>query len=357
MGPSAGCREWSLSAGGRQTSVRLGRGLLREGARVFGGSPVCVADARAERHVREAWSAAGGAPDRLFLLEGGEGIKTWEEAGRLCGRIVRAGIDRRTRLVAAGGGTIGDLAGFCAAVLLRGIPLVQIPTTLTAQIDSALGGKVALNLPEGKNLVGAFHPPESVWIDPTCLDTLDAAALRQGWAEILKAALLGDPELWALLESGSVDPHRPPSEEVMACVIEVKLRRVQADPFDTGVRRELNLGHTLGHALEGATRWELSHGDAVAIGIVFALELAQARGVLRDLTLSARARTLLATFGLPVVPPQADPAALEEILSRDKKGMGGRLTWILPVRPGEVAVVGGDPGRDREVLGRFLGRV
>ncbi len=319
---------------------------------MFGPGAVCVSDRAAARQILSAWRRSGGEARRFLRIDGGESAKTFATAESLCDRIARLGIDRRTTLVAAGGGTVGDLTGFCASVLLRGLRVIAIPTTLTAQVDSAIGGKTALDLPSGKNLVGTFHHAAAVLIDPSCLRTLPARHLRQGWAEIVKCAILEGGRFWSLVEAarGGI-----PSEAILARTIRAKVRRVQEDPEDRGVRRELNLGHTLGHAIEAGSGWRLAHGDAVAIGLLFAIHLSSERGLLRDLTLLARCEAVLERLGLAVrVPRGPTAAAIERFLARDKKRQAGSLRWILPLRAGQVAVLAGNPSRDHDALAGFL---
>lgn len=285
----------------------------------------------------------------LFLMGDGEEHKTLSAVDDLARRFARAGLLRGDAVVAIGGGVVGDTAGFAAAVYHRGVDVVQVPTTLLAQVDSAIGGKTGVNLPEGKNLVGAFHQPVAVVADVSTLATLPPREYRSGLGEIAKYALLEGVggELDVLLRENTA--------EVLGCepvvlaglvarCAGIKARVVAADPYErTGARAVLNLGHTLAHALETAGRHILTHGEAVAIGLVFAGELAEATGRI-DAATAARYRSLPAALGLPERVPSGDMIdgtapgdgsvkvtadALLALMRRDKKAAGG-LTFVLP---------------------------
>jgi len=273
----------------------------------------------------------------------GEEAKSLPQAGKLYSLMVREGMDRRSVVVALGGGVVGDLAGFVAATYMRGIPHVQAPTTLLAAVDSSVGGKVAVDLPEGKNLVGAFYQPKLVVIDLETLRTLPARELRAGLAEVVKYGVILDAEFFGRLEAQAdrlldVDP------QVMAAVVrrccELKARVVERDERDTGLRAVLNYGHTFAHALEVLTGYTTyRHGEAVAIGMVSASLLAEELGdVPSEVTL--RQVELLRRLGLEVrLPEVVSPQEMVDSFARDKKTLGGRLRMVLPVRLGEVRVV------------------
>jgi len=242
-------------------------------------------------------------------------------------------------VVAFGGGTLGDLAGLAAALYARGLPLVQVPTTWLAQVDASIGGKVAVDLSAGKNMAGAFWPPVAVISDLAALRSLPRARLREGMAEAIKAALIGDPVLFALIERRGVEALRGAEEERYAITeraIRVKLWIVDRDPFETGARRHLNLGHTIGHALEVASGYRLAHGAAVAIGLRGAATLAAIRG--GDADLPARLDRLFARLGYrPGL--NLDPGRVRAALGLDKKRERGRQRWILPMAIGQTVEV------------------
>jgi shikimate kinase/3-dehydroquinate synthase len=272
-------------------------------------------------------------------VDPGEAEKTLANAERLLRLLARAGMDPDDHVVALGGGVVGDLAGFCAAVYARGVPVVQVPTTLVAQVDSAYGGKTGVDLPEGKNLVGAYHQPAAVLVDPETLATLPDAELAAGWAEVIKTALIAGGTLWERVRRGDAQPDR---ETVLGCA-RTKLAVVAEDERDAGRRQVLNLGHTVGHALETATGYRrYRHGEAVALGLLAALTLS-GRPELRT-----EVADLLAARGLPT--NVGDDVDLEEVLAatrRDKKRRGGRLGVVLVEAPGDVRT--GCPVDEREL--------
>jgi shikimate kinase/3-dehydroquinate synthase len=227
-----------------------------------------------------------------------------------------------------GGGVVGDVAGFCAAVYQRGVGVVQVPTTLVAQVDSAYGGKTGVDLPEGKNYVGAYHQPRAVLADPRTLATLPAAELAAGWAEVIKTGLIAGGPLWARVRRGEAAVDR---DLVLACA-RTKLAVVALDERDAGRRQVLNLGHTVGHAIETATGYaRYRHGEAVGLGLLAALTLS-GRPELR-----AEVAELLAARGLPVtLDPGVDHAAVLAAVQRDKKRRAGRVGFVVVERPGDV---------------------
>jgi shikimate kinase/3-dehydroquinate synthase len=221
---------------------------------------------------------------------------------------------------------VGDLAGFCAATYQRGVPIVHVPTTLVAQVDSAYGGKTGVDLPEAKNYVGAYHQPAGVVVDTTTLDTLPAEELAAGYAEVVKTALIAGGELWRRVARG--DPID--GETVTACA-RVKLGVVAEDERDGGRRQVLNLGHTVGHAIESATGYRrYRHGEAVGLGLLAALRLSGRDALRREVS------ELLRAQGLPVRMEDVDPAAVVAATARDKKRTGGVVPFVLVDRPGEV---------------------
>jgi len=291
-----------------------------------------------------ALGALPGESDRLrmFTVRGGESVKELGVAASTWEALLDAGVDRDGMLLGVGGGTVTDLAGVVAALYKRGLPLALVPTTLLAQLDAALGGKNALNLAGTKNVLGTVRFPREVAIDPLWLATLPRREVAVGLAEAVKSGILGDPGLLDVLGEAPPEPSLPWLHEVATRAARVKLGIVSRDPEERGERALLNLGHTLGHALEGAGAEGgpvLSHGEAVAIGTVFALRLAAASGVLADRELPDRVEALLRSLGLPVRPPEGvNRAALLRHLERDKKRREGRGRWVLPARAGEARV-------------------
>jgi len=252
--------------------------------------------------------------------------------------LLERGVERGTPVVAFGGGVIGDLAGFAAATVLRGLPVVQVPTTLLAQVDSSIGGKVAVDHPRGKNLLGAFHPPSLVVADPELLATLPPRERRCGLAEIVKMALLGSPGLFGALEAAGGEPGPELLGRAIRESIALKAEVVRADPEEAGMRRILNLGHTLGHAIERCSEsWRASHGEAVAVGLIGALRLG-ARTGLTPAALDARVGACLRALGLPVTVPNLRPEAIVAALALDKKRSEGRIAWVLLRELGEPAI-------------------
>ncbi|HEV2819645.1 MAG TPA: bifunctional shikimate kinase/3-dehydroquinate synthase [Solirubrobacteraceae bacterium] len=266
----------------------------------------------------------GAAP---ILIPPGEAHKTLATAQQVWEAMVAVGLTRAGRVIAVGGGVVGDLAGFCAATYQRGVPVVHVPTSLVAQVDSAYGGKTGVDLSQAKNYVGAYHQPAAVHVVPSTLDTLPTAECAAGYAEVVKTALIAGGALWARVQRGEdVD-----ATMVLACA-RTKLAVVRADERDSGRRQVLNLGHTVAHALETATGYgALRHGEAVGLGLLAALRLS-AQDALR-----ARVRELLHDAGLPVVLPAAvDPEDVVALTRRDKKRTGERTPFVLVAEPGDV---------------------
>ncbi|MGH9050120.1 MAG: 3-dehydroquinate synthase [Acidimicrobiia bacterium] len=268
----------------------------------------------------------------VFLVDDGEEAKSLATVESLCRRFSAWGLLRADAVVALGGGVVGDVAGFAAATYHRGIDVLQAPTTLLAMVDSAIGGKTGVNLPEGKNLVGAFHQPVAVLADVSTLATLPEPDYRAGFGEVAKYALMGDEVLAGLLRRRTADLlAREPDvvTDVVARCAGHKAEVVAADPEErTGLRATLNYGHTLAHAIEAVGHYSVSHGEAVAIGLVFAGELARALERI-DREQADAHRALVESLGLPTsVPAGADAAELVEVMRRDKKARGG-LTFVL----------------------------
>lgn len=283
------------------------------------------------------------APSLLVLeVPDGEAAKSLDVAGRLWEAMARAGGKRDSVVVAFGGGTVGDLAGFVAATFLRGVALVQLPTTLLAQVDAAIGGKTAIDIAAGKNLVGAFHQPELVAAESRTLSTLPRAELRSGLVEAIKMAALLDLDLLERIERDlerllAGDPAA--LAPVVRSAAAAKVRVVERDPFEGGERQLLNYGHTLGHALEAAAGFgAILHGDAVAWGMRFSHRLARLRGA--EAAFLARLERLLDRLDLAPLPALSVEAVLAN-LARDKKARESGITWILPMAPGRGERVAG----------------
>ena len=261
-----------------------------------------------------------------FVHESGEGAKSLETYGRLLNFLCENRLSRTDVIFALGGGVTGDLAGFAAATYQRGVALVQIPTTLLAAVDSSVGGKTAINLPAGKNQAGAFYQPSAVFCDPDVLGTLPPEEYRCGCAEVIKYAVLGDAEFFDFLEERGI---RENEEKVIARCVKMKRDIVEEDEFDRGARKLLNLGHTIGHAVEKCSGFSVSHGDAVAIGLA---------AVMRGKDDEERVVSLLKKYGLPT----ECPFGADEIISAcaaDKKIEHGVLQLIVPERIGKCKIV------------------
>jgi 3-dehydroquinate synthase len=257
-------------------------------------------------------------------------------------RFLSIGLDRSSAVLSLGGGVTGDIAGFAAASYMRGVRFVQLPTTLLAMIDASVGGKTGVDLPQGKNLVGAFKQPELVLIDPTVLQSLSVDEFRSGMAEVIKHGTIGAPDLFdALADSG---PQTTSSEGrvldsgQIARALQVKIDVVEQDPFETGRRAVLNLGHTVGHALERLSGFSLRHGEAVAIGMVAAAFIAEKLGRAQP-ELPRRIEAALRNWNLPVRCPPYEIGAILHAMAHDKKQSHDGLRWVLPHEIGDVRIV------------------
>ena len=333
---------------GRAYEVTIGPGVLAEAAQHLAlPSSASVTFVVSDRTVSDLWfdplaaSLRGaGVSAVLLTVPEGEDAKSLQAYGTLVRQLAGREAHRDDPIVALGGGSVGDLAGFVASTYMRGVPCLQIPTTLTAQVDAAIGGKTAINLPEGKNLVGTFSQPRGVLVDLEVLKTLDDRSYRSGLAEIAKIALTLDLELLAALER---DPRpiveRDPAalEDAVTRCVSAKARIVAEDERDAGARLVLNYGHTLGHALERLDAFAgRTHGEAIALGMVFAARLAESRG--RATGLVARTARLLSSLGIDAssaLPPAEDVLAA---IRMDKKYRGG-VRWVLLDEPGRPRVV------------------
>lgn len=279
----------------------------------------------------ESLREANFEPVRIDIPDG-EQFKTLDTVANLYDKFIAAKLDRRSPIIALGGGVLGDTAGFAAASYLRGVPLVQIPTTLLSMVDSSVGGKTGVDLPQGKNLVGAFKQPEMVIIDPTILETLPPVELRAGMAEVVKHGIIDNPELFTALEKGNYE-----LTWMLYQAINVKIRVVQADPFEQGRRAVLNLGHTFGHAFEHLSNFRIRHGEGVAMGLVCAARLATRLGHCSGDT-TERIIALLEQLELPIRPPPYPPDDVWTAMFTDKKRQGNTLRFILPRAIGDVDI-------------------
>jgi len=287
-------------------------------------------------------SALQSARFRPFVcsIPDGEQYKTLTTVANLYEQFLAAGLDRSGAVLALGGGITGDVAGFASATFMRGVPVVQLPSTLLAMVDASVGGKTGVDLPQGKNLVGAFKQPSLVLIDLAMLATLPPEELRCGVAEVVKHALIGDADLIAALETGAGNLllwQGVQGAAWIARALRVKIQIVEQDPFEQGRRAVLNLGHTVGHALETLSGFRLRHGEAVSIGMVAAARIAVELG-LADPLLVDRLEAVLVAWGLPVRCPPFDTAAICQALAHDKKRQYRKLRWVLPRGIGRVEI-------------------
>jgi len=334
-----------VALGARAYDIAIGRGLLaglgerakalRPGARVA----IVTDETVAKIHLGAAEAAlkTSGIDSDRIIVPAGENSKNYPTFENVCEAIIAARVERNDLVIALGGGVIGDLAGFAASCVRRGLDFVQVPTTLLAQVDSSVGGKTGINSRQGKNLIGAFHQPVLVIADTALLDTLPKREFRAGYAEVAKYGLLGDAAFFAWLEKNWQDVFAggPAREHAIAVCCRGKAGIVARDERETGERALLNLGHTFGHALEAGCGFSdrLLHGEAVALGITLAFEFSAKRGLIAA-TEAARARAHLAAVGLPThlkdVPGGAPGAdVLMNLIAQDKKVRRGTLTFIL----------------------------
>ncbi|HLI11054.1 MAG TPA: 3-dehydroquinate synthase [Alphaproteobacteria bacterium] len=335
----------AVTLGARGYDILVGNGLLDAAGELIApvlSRPrvVVVTDENVARHHLARLRAAlgrGGLAHEAIVLPPGEGTKDFRHLEELLDRLLEGRIERSTSLLALGGGVIGDLVGFAASIVLRGIDFVQVPTTLLAQVDSSVGGKTGINTRHGKNLVGSFHQPRLVLADTGTLDTLPARELRAGYAEVVKYGLINDPGFFSWLEAHGralCEGDEEARRYAVARSCAAKAAIVAADERETGERALLNLGHTFGHALEAETGFgpELLHGEAVAIGLVMAFALSAQLGYCSSAD-AARVRRHLAEVGLPTELRRSgrpwEATALLAHMSRDKKVRDGRVAFVL----------------------------
>jgi 3-dehydroquinate synthase len=367
-----------VALGDRAYDIVIGRGLLQTlGKRIAALRPGVRTAVVTDRNVATHWlepaeaalKGAGIATSRV-IVEEGEPSKSYAGLERVSEALIAAKIERDDLVIALGGGVVGDLAGFSAAVLRRGVDYVQVPTSLLAQVDSSVGGKTGINSPQGKNLIGAFHQPVLVIADTAVLDTLPPRQFRAGYAEIAKYGLLGDAAFFSWLEAnhGDIFAGGTAREHAIASSCRAKAAIVARDERETGERALLNFGHTFGHALEAATGFSdrLFHGEGVSVGMVLAAELSAHLGMIAP-SAAARIKHHLAEVGLPThlrdiagfaQEGLADTDALMTLMAQDKKVKRGRLTFILLEAIGRAVIAPDiDPSVVRDFLkGRLEGR-
>ena len=340
----------AVNLGARSYRILVGPDLLRAGgaelSRTGVGSRVAVLSDEPVmvlhgRQVVEGLEAAGFSVTEI-RLPAGEAAKTLATAERAWDALLAAGLDRTSTVVAVGGGAVGDLSGFVAATYMRGVNFVQVPTTLLAQVDASIGGKTALDHPRAKNLIGAFHQPRFVVVDPAVLLTLPEREFRSGLAEVIKHGIVLDAAYFADLEahlSALLARDLPTLTRVVAGSCRIKAAVVERDEQEAELRAVLNYGHTIGHAVEAVTGFERwTHGEAVALGIAAEARLAERLGI-ADADATARQTGILQAVGLPVRGSGAEPAAVIEALARDKKARDGRVPFVLAPRIGAFRLV------------------
>ena len=330
--------------------VRIGAGVLSaadELSAAHSGTLVLTDETVAGLHLERLGELASGP---VLRLPPGESSKTMATLERILDRLCEAELDRDACVVALGGGVVGDLGGLAAALFKRGVAVIQCPTTLLAQVDASVGGKTAVNLAAGKNLAGAFHTPSVVLADIATLSTLPAEEVRSGLGEVLKSALLAGEEDLAALEADAeaiVALEHGALERCVTRCVRLKARVVGEDPLERGPRRQLNLGHTYGHAIEQvAGHGTIPHGIAVAVGVLLALHESERRGLLGDRDLPARVEGLASRLGLPATladleagwSTRLEESALVAAMRHDKKSRGGEVRLVLPIRTGEVVL-------------------
>ncbi|UGX99867.1 3-dehydroquinate synthase [Bradyrhizobium quebecense] len=347
-----------VALGDRAYDIVIGGDVLASlGERVAALRPgvrtAVVTDRTVARHwlePAEASLAAAGVPTSRIIVEEGEGSKSYATLTQVSEALIAAKIERNDLVIALGGGVVGDLAGFAAAILRRGVDFVQVPTSLLAQVDSSVGGKTGINSPQGKNLIGAFHQPVLVIADTSVLDTLSPRQFRAGYAEVAKYGILGDEAFFAWLEKNHADIFSGGAgrEHAIATSCRAKAAIVSRDERETGERALLNLGHTFGHALEAATGFSdrLFHGEGVAVGMVLAAEFSAQLGMISTDD-AARIARHLSAVGLPTRLQDiagftqeglADADALLALMAQDKKVKRGKLTFILLEAVGRAVI-------------------
>lgn len=338
-----------VDLGANSYTIYIGSGILDQLPRLMGplglGSrALVVSNPRVRGLYGEAvqgyLSRAGYAPLAADIPDSEE-AKSFTQAQRLYDLAFEAGLDRLSPVLALGGGVVGDLTGFVASTYMRGVPFIQVPTTLLAQVDSSVGGKVAVNHPRGKNMIGSFYQPRLVLADVSLLGSLDKREIGSGLAEVIKYGFIADEQFLAWLEENiallkALEPGATARAVQTSCALKASV--VREDEREAGVRAILNFGHTLAHGVEVLSNYTLRHGEAVAIGMLFAARLGEALGITPG-GLSGRVGRLVRAAGLPwEVPPEMAPEDLLAVMRHDKKAISGKLTFVLPVAPGKVEI-------------------
>src|ERR1700742_666003 len=364
-----------VALGERAYDIIIGRNVLQSlGARIAALRPGARTAVVTDRTVAKYWLkpteaslSEAGIPSSAVVVEEGESSKSYATLEKVCEALIEAKIERNDLVIALGGGVVGDLAGFAAAILRRGVDFVQLPTSLLAQVDSSVGGKTGINSPRGKNLIGAFHQPVLVVADNAVVDTLTPRQFRAVYDEVAKFGLLGDEAFFGWLESNHADIFAGGAarEHAIATSCRAKAAIVARDERETGERAPLHLGHTFGHALEAATGFpdRLFHGEGVAVGTVLAAEFSAQLGMINEAD-AARIRHHLASVGLPTRLQDiagfaqeglADADALMALMAQDKKVKRGRLTFILLEAVGRAVIAPDvEPSLVRDFLARKL---
>lgn len=352
-----GLREIWVELGSRRYPLYICSGVLTQTGRLMKNrlsSSVCAVISHSD--ILELYGDTlklsledAGIDTHFIAVPQGEISKSWERAGWLHGALLDLKLNRTSAILAFGGGVVGDLAGFVSSTFMRGVNFIQVPTTLLAQVDSGIGGKTAVNHAKGKNLIGSFHQPRLVVVDPSLISTLPEGEMRSGLAEVVKYGVISDRELFELLEKagGEALEDIETLEEAISRCCAIKARFVERDERDLkGVRISLNFGHTLGHALEIQMQPRLSHGEAVAVGMSFASDLAVRRGLMKKGDAS-RLRRLLERLQLPTMFSPKSESILDWI-RRDKKAEAGIIRFVLPTGIGTDPVV--EPVEEAEIL-------
>ncbi|MCL2105117.1 MAG: 3-dehydroquinate synthase, partial [Kiritimatiellaeota bacterium] len=340
---------YRVSGMGAPYDVQVGAGILSRflgrGARL-GSTTLIVGDT----NTAPLYGSRIAGPNHLLTIPSGEGTKHIGTVADIWAAFAKGGVERAGVAIAVGGGVVGDITGFAAATWMRGIRWINVPTTLLAMVDSGIGGKTGVDTPDGKNLVGAFHPPSLVVADTSTLATLPTSEIRCGLAEVIKHAIIGDPGLIGFLPlfaCCATTPGHEPCPAVqdaqrlapfVARAMAVKARIINEDPYERGIRAALNLGHTVGHALEKLSGFVMPHGHAIAIGTVTEARIAEAAGLAKR-GFADDTATLFAGVGLPTaLPPGTSPAGLLDAMRLDKKTAGGNIRFALPAALGDVRV-------------------
>ncbi len=342
-----------VELGPQSYEIHIGRGAREKASEDGGGRRLTVTDRNVDR-IYGSWIDLSIGRWPKCVIPAGEENKTFEVVADICGYAAREHFDRKSCFVAVGGGVTGDITGFAAAIYMRGVDFIQIPTTLLAMVDSSVGGKTGVDLPEGKNLIGAFHQPKRVLIDPVFLETLPVREIRAGLAEIVKTAVILDADLFGKLEREAAKLLAHPGGEEWIPFIrrscECKAMVVAADEKETGLRAILNYGHTFGHAVETLSNFAINHGEGVSIGMCAAAELAVERGEMKREE-AERQRRLLEAIGLPTrIPHKLFVDDLLELMRRDKKCAGGRCRVVLPAGLGKAGTVEPEAGEIRHAM-------